>query len=395
MDKIADIVGVRGRFGLIYGRSGDGKTSCLRKLNQEEGKIITLEPNGLVALQRFGIEEVNAVVPDTTAEYIAEILEVMDNGTIKWLCLDTVTMYYELVWQNYLDVHKKEPHETDFTAYRYCLHWFNRMLVKCNDVVRAGVHVILLSHLDQKEERDVSSSVTWTMPDLPGKLPDIVGRKLDFILRANKIQVKGERRYVLSNPTGRSLGKDLHGIVDQPIENDVSLLLVDVIPPAPAKPLPKKRRRLKVTKMLEEAPESTTENEPPADGNLVVEQHGEEIARTDSMEEATELAEKTVAETQESVRVRPVEKPPDDDRPITTAQKRFLFAEARRAEKDAAYVLAWVKQNCGVTSVKQLRNSQMPMVVSHLGDLQDKLEDDNKAPWDEEDTQDEAGHESA
>lgn len=221
--KISELLDeLLGLLVLIYGRSGSGKTAAARNLEPTTGRIITSERNGLRTLKRLQprFNEYDVRYPRTVKEFHDEVAACVSEP-LEWLNLDTVSSYYDMLWQEYLDTKKKQPDEVQRRNYNYCKHWFENLMHLVVDVADSGTHVFMTCHLKWSREGDDKNPIVWSEPDLPGILPERVNRRLDIVARSEYRDMGGKAHYLLRLPVGRSAGKDLLGAFERgPIAND-------------------------------------------------------------------------------------------------------------------------------------------------------------------------------
>jgi len=228
MARIRDILRNRGIGILLYGPPGSGKTAALAGLAKRgPGKIFTCEGNGLRSLLNMGVEDVDFQIITSAQEWNVAVGEYLNKAPADhtWVAFDTVTSYYDLLWQDYFKTEKVDPKAIGFQIYNYCKAMFEAFYQKCVDLVDAGKVVILLCHQQLDCEEGVGKKESWAAPDLPGKLPDRLMRRLDLVLQARSINVGGKRSFRLLLPFGRDYGKDLFNCMSDPIVNDCGLLV--------------------------------------------------------------------------------------------------------------------------------------------------------------------------
>ncbi len=223
--KASEMMGAGlGILSLTYGRSGSGKSYCWGKLDPTKGVAILSEKNSLRTLQRANPKqwgEFEVACPTSAGDFEKAVdVAVANNG--EWIVVDTVTSYYDMIWQEYLEKNELPADYVEYAIYRYCLHVFEGMLLRLLKAADMGCHVFLISHQKWLKEGDDKRSISWSAPDLPGVLPERISRRLDVVCRADYRLLGTTQQWRLSLPSGRAAGKDLLGLFDsgETIEND-------------------------------------------------------------------------------------------------------------------------------------------------------------------------------
>lgn len=239
--SIGKMLGGRGTAVLVYGASGTGKTSCIRNLNPEKGVVLTTEPEGLEALQRFGWDHGNFYHLDEPKR-LEDVLRKLAQENYEWICLDTLSGYYDQLWDEFMRENQLSPDDISFRTFRYCLNTTQAVLMRFMACVDAGIHVILLCHQKELTEQGPGYSSNATCPGLPGQLPEKFCKRMALVLRTNKVEREGKTSYVLSNPSGAHVGKDLTGRLKGIADNDIAPLLTRTpMPKESPKPAPKQK----------------------------------------------------------------------------------------------------------------------------------------------------------
>lgn len=214
---------------LLYGGTGEGKTWSIGGLPPEHTKIITNEEHGLATLRQRGWEKADWEKPLTSKAWRECLQACADDKDIHYVVLDTVSTYYSLLWNEFLKEKSLEPDQVDWSIYGYCLHHFRGMIWDVFSLVQQGKSCILLCHIDWRKEKNANTEVQWSEPDLPGKLRQDICKNLDLVLRVERITMAGQAKYLMSVPLlGKHYGKDVYGIVTEPMPNDVMTLIQSV-----------------------------------------------------------------------------------------------------------------------------------------------------------------------
>jgi len=329
--KASELMSVEvGILSLVYGRSGSGKSYCWGNLNPDTGVAILSEKNSIRTLQRANPEnwgEFEVAYPTTPGDFEAAVdAAVARKG--EWIVIDTVTSYYDLIWQAYLAKNELPSDFVEYAIYRHCLHVFEGMLLRVIRAADAGTNVFLISHQKWLKEGDDKKSISWSAPDLPGVLPERVSRRLDVVCRADYRLLGTTQQWRLSLPSGRAAGKDLLGLFDQgaSIENDFRHFLQfggverdhdAVAPPA----LPKKRAKRVKKAPKEEAPAVVSPEVAPEPSQPQAMPHGER-----PLPPEVDFSDKTPAEQEEHAdaieakaeevfhsKVKPIEEAPPEE----------------------------------------------------------------------------------
>lgn len=212
--KLDSLMNETGILSVIFGLPGKGKTACIRNFPKKNTAIITSEPAGLITLQKFGWNEVNAWTPNTPSEYLSAVEEVLKNPDYKHIVIDTVSMYYEHLIKNYIDTSEKDVSKMGLDIYRVCNLRFQealRNLIASNEY---GKDVICLCHLSYREYEEGESKRMHTEPALPGQIPSWLCRQASLILRADNVRMGLNTKWMLFLDSGAgSYGKDIFGVV--------------------------------------------------------------------------------------------------------------------------------------------------------------------------------------
>ena len=221
-----------GIFVMVYGPSGSGKTKCWGHLPPEEGLAILSEANGVRTIkrmfpdkyQKFEVEFPQCV--DDFQKIVAKLIK----SPPKWAVFDTVTSYYKMIWDEFLEEKNLKPSEISFNNYRHCMHYFMNFMLRLVDLANQGTNVFMTCHSKWMQEGDDSNKIQWTAPDLPGQLPELVSQRLDVLCFSQRTKAGMETRYRLKIPHGRCAGKDILGVFDgkTSLPNDFSSFLPTV-----------------------------------------------------------------------------------------------------------------------------------------------------------------------
>ncbi len=226
---LADVGAKNGIFVLIYGVAGAGKSASIRGFPQDRTAIVCSEPQGLATLARMGWKDAKVICPRTFDEFVAAGEECLADNSIDHIVIDSASMIYDLFWKSYTE--GKEIRAIGLDAYRFCGLQFQRIFRRLLDALPMGKNLIAMVHLKYREERDGENSRNIREPDLPGQLPQFVARTASLVLRADRIKVGKEIKYVLAcDGTEGSYAKDVLGLMGDSIkENDLWAILQPVL----------------------------------------------------------------------------------------------------------------------------------------------------------------------
>jgi energy-coupling factor transporter ATP-binding protein EcfA2 len=218
-----------GVFVLIYGKSGSGKTSCIRNFPMTNTVIISSEPQGLTSLVNFGWKDAKVICPTTSDGFSLAVEEAIADSSIKHIVLDSLSQYSEQLTKEYIEKSGKSVQSIGIALYRVVNLQFQKMVRRLLDALPMGKDVIGLIHMNLREEsvgeeRRVSREIA-----LSGQLPAWVCRLASLVARAEKVKAGKEFKYMLiADGADGNDGKDLFGVAPNPIENDLWAAMVKI-----------------------------------------------------------------------------------------------------------------------------------------------------------------------
>lgn len=226
---LADVSAKNGVFILIYGQPGGGKTASIRGFPKDRTAIICSEPQGLVTLERMGWKDAKVILPKTFDEFVSAVEECLADGTIDYIFADTLSQSYDGLMKSYTE--GKDLSKIGIDAYRYCGLQFQRIFRRLLDGLAMGKTIIATVHLKYREEREGDSIKNIREPDLPGQLPQFVGRIASLVLRADHVKAGKDVKYILMRDDGEGgYGKDIWNVMGDGIkENDLWAILQPVL----------------------------------------------------------------------------------------------------------------------------------------------------------------------
>jgi hypothetical protein len=218
-----------GVFVLIYGKSGSGKTSCIRNFPRDRTVIISSEPQGLTSLVNFGWIDAKVLCPTTSDGFSLAMEEAIADPSIKHIVLDSLSQYSEMLTKEYIEKSGKSVQSIGLDLYRVVNLQFQKMVRRLLDALPMGKDVIGLIHMNLREEsvgeeRRVSREIA-----LSGQLPAWVCRLASLVARTEKVKAGKEYRYMMiADGSDGNDGKDLFGVAPAPIDNDLWAAMVKI-----------------------------------------------------------------------------------------------------------------------------------------------------------------------
>lgn len=262
--KLSDIQ--TGTFLLSMGMPSSGKTSAMRNLilkhKYEEVLVLTNEPRQLRVLGKWGIEDINVKCLTSYNEW-EEALRTVPTE-VKYLIVDSLTALHDMLFQ-YVKKHKS--YKDNRKVYGDTAEMFIELVYMLKGLADHGLNVVCIVHKKYKtvNKAGYSEPVDIEIPDLPGQLPNWLGRTVDAAIRHHVLKQGSKRVYeCCTSPDEDNLGKDWTGYLKEYEPNDFKVILDKL-----SKRSPKKRKKKKPPPK-----EGTVEVEGPIPINSTVDAEG-------------------------------------------------------------------------------------------------------------------------